>query len=635
MSAPTVSKAKTSYPIFAATFAYNHPGFLIVGGGGGSGRSGVSNQITAFDVTSRAPKLEPVADLELSRDEDSVTCLANLATKDGVILYAGVNSMEEERLKGKNEHFRAFEVAFPKAKKAGNEKDEGSSQGTVSFLSKTRLFNTPSAVPAKKEGYQRLVRLSPPKRTASGSKRIGAIASSLADKENEIVIFSATTTKPSSQDVIQRISLKGDEANDVDILEPEDGQYQIAYCTDYDVFVEDLPYDFGRKKIQGKPPTPAKKYTVPFPDVFEKKGRFKIRCIRWLSHCHLLLLVNLPNRSGVELRVLRVYGDTMGTITLCKSLPRSMKAAVDMDTSLLDADSDGAYQAVVAVGGIDISLQVYIIDYHGKSRNSLGSFHSFINICDVHPLQMTKLTFSPFFSPWTSPQASEARKPGPQYLRLASTSLGNTISVETFELQPYSKKSKSRYILSSASSRNIHKGAIYFTIAFVALVIAVMISSFIDPEGTLTEGIVPQSLRDRMGSMKPPGVLVDEARVAGVNAMPDGVKVPAARPTQRLRDLLDLHQGEDQQKALVFHHDPETESPLSAEVHADTEEVAKKHTEAKTWEELSREERKRWTQKLSDAGMWAVEEGETVLKGIFFSEAGGLVGQIAQGVLHG
>jgi prolactin regulatory element-binding protein len=48
---------------------------------------------------------------------------------------------------------------------------------------------------------------------------------------------------------------------------------------------------------------------------------------------------------------------------------------------------------------------------------------------------MTKAVFSPFHKPVAPPDQPADRKAGPQYLRLASTSLGNTISVETFELQ--------------------------------------------------------------------------------------------------------------------------------------------------------------------------------------------------------
>lgn len=66
--------------------------------------------------------------------------------------------------------------------------------------------------------------------------------------------------------------------------------------------------------------------------VFEKKGRSKLRALRWLSPSHLLLLVNRPNRSGVELQILRIYSeDGMGSIILRKTLGKGAKQAVDMD----------------------------------------------------------------------------------------------------------------------------------------------------------------------------------------------------------------------------------------------------------------------------------------------------------------
>jgi prolactin regulatory element-binding protein len=160
-----------------------------------------------------------------------VTCLANLATADGLLLYAGVNSSEEDRAKDNNEHFRAFEVKLPKGKIATDGTD-----ANISYLSKAKLFATVHDVNAKKEGYQRLVRLSPPQRTAASApaRRIGAIASSLAGDENEIVVFSATSNKPRDpQDILQRIRLgKGEEANDLDIFDKGDGQFELAYVLD-------------------------------------------------------------------------------------------------------------------------------------------------------------------------------------------------------------------------------------------------------------------------------------------------------------------------------------------------------------------------------------------------------------------
>ena len=307
-----------------------------------AGRSGVKNQITAFDFSSRAPTIQPLAEIEASQD-DSVTCLANLSTRDGVILYAGIGAKEEDRLNGRNEHFQAFEMQFPKSK---DEKAEGN----IQFLSKTRLFTTPQSTIAKKEGYQRIVKLSPPTRTKNApNRRIGAIASGLAGDENEIVIFSATSNKPTDQDVIGRITLyKGQEANDLDIFTQEEGRrFRVAYVTDQDVFIQNVNYDFEQKKTTDTNEH-RKVYTIP---PVSSGSRSKLRCIRWVSPKHLLLLSNKPNRTGVELRLLHLYEEGPGMIALRKTLPKHVKAATDMDVALLDADDKGAYQIAIAVGG--------------------------------------------------------------------------------------------------------------------------------------------------------------------------------------------------------------------------------------------------------------------------------------------
>jgi prolactin regulatory element-binding protein len=374
MSRPSITSAKTSFPIYSASWGHgSRSQYLVVGGGGGSGAHGVKNMISCFDLSSRAPTIEACAELEVSKD-DSVTSLANLATKDGLILFAGNGSSVEERLKGQDMHFKAFEAQLPKGKAA-----------TLSFLSKTQLFTPPKADIAKKEIYQRILKLSPPQRTASAvpNKRIGAIASGLAGDENEIVIFSATSNRPQAQDIITRIKLSaGHEANDLDICDQGEGRFQVAYCLDSDVYIQDIDYDFTQSKSRSTSER-RKVYTVPHPDASERKGRSKLRGIRWLSPKHLLLLSNKHNRTGVELLLLHMYEEGPGSIVTRKTLPSHVKAATDFDVALLDADADGAYQIVVAVGGIDISLSIYTIDYHGPAQDSLSRLHKYATYDDV------------------------------------------------------------------------------------------------------------------------------------------------------------------------------------------------------------------------------------------------------------
>jgi prolactin regulatory element-binding protein len=238
---------------------------------------------------------------------------------------------------------------------------------------------------------------------------------------------------------------------------------------------------------------------------------------------------------------------------------------------------------------------------------------------------MTKTVWSPFYKP-----DSATGKTFVPYLRLASTSLANTVSVETFELQP----SGSRHVLQTRQSRVLQSAATYSVIAIIGLALALLIQSVLDPEGRLTQGLVPKSLQN--AAVKTFGEAHRDQRHAAVL---NNANSPAIKVERRIRDILHLHNPPSgsglpqSEKALIIHHDPDTDGALSTEVHDDHEAVLKKHDAAKKWDDLSAEDQLAWKTKLTDAGMWAVDEGETILKSIFFGQIGGLVGQVAQGVL--
>jgi prolactin regulatory element-binding protein len=168
----------------------------------------------------------------------------------------------------------------------------------------------------------------------------------------------------------------------------------------------------------------------------------------------------------------------------------------------------------------------------------------------------------------------------------------------------------------------------------ITAAVALMIQTLVDPEGHLTRGIIPASLQN--AAVKTFGETHRANRQA---AILNNVNTPAVRVERRLRDLLHLDNpppGSDSpqsEKALIIHHDPDTDGTLSTEVHDSHKAVLMKHDTAKRWDELSAEDQQLWKKKLQDAGMWAVEEGETIFKSIFFGQIGGLVGQVAQGVL--
>lgn len=103
-----------------------------------------------------------------------------------------------------------------------------------------------------------------------------------------------------------------------------------------------------------------------------------------------------------------------------------------------------------------------------------------------------------------------------------------------------------------------------------------------------------------------------------------------------LRDLLarrnigsDTSDNANEGTDIIVRHDPAegSETALSAELR-DASEVVQGEHKAKKWEELAEHEKKAWKQRLADSGQWAVEEGEAVLKGVFFSGIANVMGGI-------
>jgi prolactin regulatory element-binding protein len=651
--APSISFTKTTltYPVGAAAFD-PYRGYLVVAGGGGAGRSGVGNKISLLDVTSRQ-EISALTEIELSKDEDAVTSLAGLVGQGKMIAFAGLNSSDADKEKDKNEHFRSYLIEYPKRKAGKSAKEDVTKaqnmDGKITFSGKTRLFTTPSTKEGKLEAYQRILRLSRtcyPKRavTPGGTKKIGAIASSLANKENEVVIFDATVALPTFSEVIQRIKPQdGLEANDVDIIEAEDGDFLAAYCLDHDVFLSEIDYDFSKRKPRKNLSSPRKVYSIPFPDVFEKKGRAKIRSIRFLTEKDILLVANLPGRSGVELLVLRLYSrHTIGTITLRKRLPGHVKAAVDLDTCSLDADErTGERQIVIAVASADLSISVLTIDYRGVDRDSLSNLRNVTTLRNVHDINIAKILFQPFLSPWSTVQPGAntgQRVPGPQFLKLASTSFANTVVVDSFPLMPSKSKTPgSRYILTSGRDFSQYYSVV---VAGVALLVGLLLfQSFIGYQtGNDSVSLIPENIRNVLNGLRPPGEVAYEARRSSEQTNTFAKTPPVIKATHRLRDLLDhrhKHSDAEKKAIIVRGGGPDEPHELSTEVHADPAKLAEEHEQAKRWEELTKPEKEKWKDRLVKAGAWAVDEGETVLKGIFFSEYAGFVGQVVQEAIHG
>ncbi|KAI7651385.1 hypothetical protein KC318_g15739, partial [Hortaea werneckii] len=447
-----VSFAKTSLPcpIFSADWDPYNRGYLVVGGGGGESKTGVPNQITVLDTSNRAT-ITTAAEIQLSRDEDSVQSLGNLATKDGLITFAGINSSQAQQNAGVNEHLRSFDVKYPPRKKQKTERADDNEQGEILLIGQRSLFKPSSAT--KKETYQRLLRLSPAKKRDSGSKRLGAVATGMAE-ENEVIVFNATNATPDKEDIVTRIQLpQGTEANDLDIIEPRASEFSMVYCSDSDIYEQSYEYDFSTKKVEKTPNGPRRVYQSAILSPAEKSSaRSKFRCVRFLNSENVVAIVNRPFRQGCELRVSHLYPTGPAAQLLQFDLPRRMKQAVSMDVCALDPDMRGNQQFVIAIAGSDVSIEIYTTNYMQKS-GTFTPFKKYLTLRDVHEHQMTKICFSPFHPPQRASEGekSEAQNgsgsPGPQYIRLASVTYGNTVVVDTFPLQPLEpKKKNSRYV---------------------------------------------------------------------------------------------------------------------------------------------------------------------------------------------
>jgi prolactin regulatory element-binding protein len=601
-----------------------------------SGQKEVPNRITLLDISSRS-SIEKTTELDIL--SDSPVSLGALATKEGLIAFAGINSGIADRKEGKNEHFRSFKIKYPVRSKG---KSDTKSAGSITALDQTTLFS-PTYCSKSGDPYQRLLRLSPAKKSAAPNKRIGAIASSLAP-ESEIIIFKATSTSPTAADIIQRIRpIQNAEANDIDIFEQEDGNFIVAYSTQSEIYCSTISLDPVTFKTKLPLVDPVCLHSAPYPDAFAKPGRAKYRCLRFITPEHLLILSSVGSQS--ELKILQIHqGGGSGAIILRKRLPKSMECAVSMDICLLDADeTTGARQIIVAVAAQARDIAIYTLDYAGIAKNTLGPFSLYKNL-SVHKAAMKRVALSAFHSPRPQSDNKAAQKsPGPLFIRLASISLSNNLCIDDLPIHPFdSSKPASRYVLSKSGkfSSSLTTASSIFVLAFTMLVGLLLLQSLISQStGTDSLNLLPQSWQDAVVAYRERAVEMSEPISRRVHEVSD--PVVHSHTGQRLLDILHLHHKDahlpDPEKKAIVIRAPDSEdgAELSTEVHADTAELLKNDAEAKKWEELDPHQQQRWRQRLVDAGQWSADYGETILKGVFFSEVAGAVGRAAAEALAG
>ncbi|CAG8961979.1 hypothetical protein HYFRA_00014024 [Hymenoscyphus fraxineus] len=641
--APLIPSAKStlSYPLYACDFDPLDSTRLVVGGGGGAGRSGVGNKITLLNTTNPSA-IDESGEIELSKQEDNVTSLA-IGQRQGAAttVLAGINSSPKEVAEGTNLHFRVFTIE-PTAKGKGKtkgkgkvtEKPERSLPNKITEKSRSSLFKVVDA-----DCYQRLLRLSKPQ---PGQPQLGAVATGLT-KDTEIVLFDTSTTNPPKS----RGGIRGGrEAADIDFLQTGDKEYLLAYCDIHDVFVKKISADTDDEEPKSVYETPAsrsiEKVTVP-----------QFRSLRWLTKEFILMLTNIASNGGAVLQILRLPPSGKGQCRIARSLrlpsrisKASGLAVANLTPPLSPSDPQDYTQFIIAVAAQDNSISLFKTDLSVEMGVSMISqMKPFRTFKDDHPHQITGLTFSNF----VPPKHPITAKTPPQHLKLASIGVSGTVVVHTLPLFPVPlsmKRGQSktpRYVVALPSSAAA-MGISLILVTLGILLGAVFVQGVLEIRGGISNSInardyVPLRLQEIIGR--------PFAFPEGYNAVPSSTVSPKPgkiahkpdMPTEPsdsslpgsntlLPELLSSLKSEaDPTGSPKYFIQDHPASPEGFKAHIHDEEL---HS-GSSWEEMTHEQKEKWLAKLKKAGYWAEDMGETILKGVVFGTLGGMVGEAVGG----
>lgn len=588
-------------------------------------------------------ELSEVVDVELSRDEDSVTSLAAAQSNDtSIVAFAGINSSLALQQQNKNRHLRSFQIDYPPRRTGSKESTlpAETKPGQTVNLSQESLFRTVAGPKGTTDTYQRITRLSPWKE--EGATRVAAITTGLAPS-GEIVFFNANTKEPGESDVIGRIRLNSDEeAEDVDITgqDEDDGTFSVAYTNGLDVFTCRISPE-TRSHVA---PDVKRVYTPPA-NPKGKGPRAKFRALRFLSPTTLLLLQNAPDRKGCELILLDLRptissSSSQATIIRQYKLRKSIKLGLGLDVCNLGANSDAQQQSIIAISGGDQSLEVLTIDFDSRRqhRTSAGytPFRVYTTLRDVHPFSMTRICFSHCAPP--SPVAPETP---PQYVKLASVSMGNTVVVHTFPLSPVPPSSRNpRYVLVRPGESEFLTGLAGTLASFLSIALVVFLLQAI----TEIRGVMPPYLG--ITEHLPPNIRAAIARPYNAptfpptpspieHTPPNSNTEPEESQPQLLRDIIPdtetsilISCNPSNNELLVEPHTPNPNSQFPEEV-SEVEPDLNSHTtfhHARHWPDLSTQDRLAWKAQLTKAGLWGPQEhkdedeDESILQRVFVRE---------------
>jgi hypothetical protein len=306
-------------------------------------------------------------------------------------------------------------------------------------------------------------------------------------------------------------------------------------------------------------------------------------------------------------------------------------AVANLTPPLTPSSAQDYTQFVIAVAGRDISLSLFKVDLQVEGAISLPTkIKAFKKFKNAHPMQITSLAFSNFVPPTHPVTASTP----PQYLKLASVGVSNTVVVHTFPLFPVplsvsrGQSKTPRYVVALPSTNAVFGGTLILSIIGILLA-AIFIQGILEirggvPEYLGTRNRVPVIWQEALGRPYefPPGYSDLTSPPSDVPSYQDEEDEGSAL---RLPDFFAKIKRGSSEGVYVLKEGP---GGVKVAMHD-----GKGPNAGVKWEALTKEQKEKWKGKLRDAGHWAESMGETVLKGVVFGEIAGAVGGAVAGAI--
>lgn len=441
---------------------------------------------------------------------------------------------------------------------------------------------------------------------------MGAAASAIG-KEPQLAVFDIASGSPKPRGVMDLPR----EAEDLDVVQLEENEYQVAFCYKYEIHLVNVGKTTG---------DPTLVYTMPE----ENDIKPALRSVRYLSPEFILAVSNLPQRQGVLLQCLRLptEGHPKARIAASAVVAGKFNAVAASVANLhpptsLDA-SLGNTQFILAIARSDAQVSLYTLEATTSDAITL--------LTKLHPLtvlkykdtedKVTGVSFSTFVTPKTHIR--------PQFIKLACTYLGaKTVEVHNIPLRkqidktprnPKGPPRPTRYLVQAKSTDPAVK-PLLIVIALMGVAMAVLGQALMEVYGGRPNVVYAYKWFPAMhGTLRsaehPPAALMEEKKDQTVEFIKNLVGTDSHKmPTGT-------------EKLVMFESEKEDENPQVIQVDLHKDEV---HGEAKSWDDLSEEQKDLWRERLGEAGTWTKDMGEKVLKGILFGELAGAVAQAAGG----